>query len=139
MIKLINEAATGINVSYSTEDGKRGSFLLDFTDPRSFFQELESLTGYDFSHQVEHEFYNWKEQLEAVPSQLAGDCGDIIDMIDETRKNVDDLYESTESGETKSALFDILEQLDEIKETVDNTSAWADEINYILTGKGLND
>ena len=139
MIKLFNEAATGIHISYRTDDGKRGMFTMDFTDPRSFFRELESLAGYDFSHQVEHEFYNWKEQLEAVPSQLAGDCGDIMDMIDETKKNVDDLYESTESGETKSALFGILEQLDEIKETVEQTSAWSDEINYILTGKGLSD
>ena len=137
MVKLLKE--NGMYVSYRTDDGRKGMFVLDFSNPRDLFRELEEVAGYDFSHQVEHEFYNWVEQLEAVPPKLDGDCGDIVDMVEETRKNVDNLYESIESDEIKSELFEILEQLDEIKETVEQTSAWADEINYILKGKGLED
>ena len=136
MIKLKNE---NINVAYDKPNGKTGRFLLDFRDPRSFFRELEDVAGYDFSHQVEQEFYSWKEELEYIAPGLKGDCQDISDTITDIRKSVDDLYESGKANTIRAELFDILEQLDDLKKMVEDASGWSNELNYNLSGKGLDD
>lgn len=134
--KLKNE---NISVAYDKPNGKTGRFLLDFSDTRSLFRELEDVAGYDFSHQVEQEFYSWKEGLAYIATGLKEDCQDISDTISDIRKSVDDLYESGKANEVRSELFYILEQLDELKKMVKDTSIWSNELTYTLTGTGLDD
>lgn len=133
MVLKLNE---GVYVQYDKADGSTGRFNLDFTDTRDLFREIEELCGYDFKQQVEREFQNWYGEIITNVKQMNENGKEVIGHLDEV---IDTLKKVTKGKAVdKEELQDAIDELDDVREECDYYAGWANEFNYILTGKGFN-
>lgn len=133
MVLKLNE---GVYVQYDKADGSTGRFNLDFTDTRDLFREIEKLCGYDFTQQVEREFHNWYDEMITNVKQMNENGKEVLEHLDE----VIDTLKKIANGKTvdKEELQYAIAELDDVREECDYHTGWANEFNYILTGKGLD-